>query len=169
MPNTIGEKTDSFIHHFKTWLRTERKIKLIVGGNILLLIIYLLFFIPSNEEYSEEVEQEVEVAKRMCIKSTGWAIKNKGQLNAFTKSLKGKVKLDDQDVTFKHIEYPRAELTYTGIPHPKLLDDVTHDSASLVEYYCIFKDPRGRSENFTGNYYYDYDNKRWVDNVGFRK
>lgn len=167
MPEFIDDKIETRLVAFWNWVKSEQKVKIVLGGIILFHILYLIFFTPDKAKYNEVVSREIELAKRMCINSRDWALENEDNLRPMDKSLKGKIKVDGKDVELKYVEYPYAERVYTGKPHPRGLNDIYSARSTLLEYYCIFRDPRGRAENISGNYYYDYNKGIWVDNVGF--
>lgn len=141
----------------KSYIKSVPKSKKIFATFVVLAILIMVFYRPHGAEYAAEVDKEIVIAQRMCEKSREWALSNLSRLKMDESTLKH-IKINGQEVKFKHIKHPKVLFFHDGFVHPN----------AQVELFCQIKDPRTDFMRGTNEYFYDYRRAKWVSNTRTR-
>mgnify|MGYP000388969197 CR=1 FL=1 len=135
-------------------LKNESNFKLGVAAVVLITILFLTFYTPHDEEYMEEVEKELILAKKICENSRNVVLSQPKRLKLSHNKLDD-IKVNGKRVELKHVEYPRVLFFHTGFKHTNAGN----------ELFCQISDPRGTSKD----YFYDYEYRVWKNNTRTRR
>ncbi|MCB1652350.1 MAG: hypothetical protein KDI46_09895 [Alphaproteobacteria bacterium] len=134
-------------------------VKLWGAGILILVVIYFAFFSGRGKEYHQHVEGELLLARMICEESQGWVLANRERLKIGKADLRT-FKLRGETVALKHVKYPEILFLDTGVR------GANADSPEVWQnFVCEVSDPRSHSTHF----YYDYQKRRWIDKVRFRR
>ena len=135
-------------------LKRESKVKLAIGAGIILTIAVLALHDPYDEEYMQEVEKELVIAKAICENSLDYVMRHSKKLKLGHNKLDN-IKVNGKLMKLEHVKYPEVLFFHTGFKHPNAGN----------ELYCSFSDPRSSSQDF----FYNYEYKTWVKNMRSRR
>ena len=135
-------------------LKYESRFKIIVAGAIVLGVLFLFLYNPYDEEYFEEVEKEIVLAKKICENSRNFILSHQKRLTLDNNVLRD-IKVNGKKVELEHVKYPKVLFFHTGYGH----------KGAHNELYCSFSDPRKSSMT----YYFEYERSMWVPRTRTRR
>ena len=135
-------------------LKHESNFKLFIAGTIVLIILVIAFNDPYDEEYLQEVERELIIAKNICESSVNYVAKHSKKLKLGNNVL-DKIPVNGKIYKLEHVDYPKVLFFHTGYKHKNAGN----------ELYCSSSDPRGSSKDF----FFDYEYRRWVKQMRMRR
>ena len=144
----------------KQWFKEQSNSKLIFAALIIIGVIYVAFGFGYDAEYHEEVEIEKRWAQAICENSYEWVMADTQRLKLGKSDLRN-VKVNGRKVKLEHIQYPEVLFLDSGISKITIKGG---GGATAEDLFCTFKDPRG-----SGEYFYNYENRQWVDKARFRR
>ncbi len=135
-------------------IKYESNFKLVIAGLVVLGVVFMIFYNPYDEDYMQEVEKEIIVAKKLCENSREYILRNVNRLK-LSDNVLDNIKVDGKLVKFEHLKHPQVLFFHTGYGHKNAGN----------ELFCNFSDPRDKSKD----YFYDYDIGSWVNRMRTRR
>ncbi len=152
----MARRRQRFFTEIKDWVDEQSKGKLLMTALIIAGIVYIIFGFGYGADYHDQVNRELELAKRICEESNRYVMSNPNRLK-HGKSELDKFPLDGEEVKLEFVKYPQVIFLRSGFNNL--------DSRQAAEdIYCFYEDPRDSSADF----FYNYKRKIWKNKVRFR-
>lgn len=145
------------LENFQIWLKEQSKGTFIFAALILVIALYLGFKTPQGSAYNQQVSEELNLAVALCENSIGYVMSDPKRLKHGKSDLQN-LKLNGQKVELEYVRYPQILFLDSGIRN------ITREKTAR-DIYCYVKDPRSSG----AEYYFNYETRRWVDRVRFRR
>ena len=142
----------------KIWFKEQSNFKLAIAAIIFIALCYVLFGWKYDKEYNKEVISEIRLAQNICENSLKWVSENTKRLKMGHSDLRN-IKINGKKVELEHVKYPEVIFLDSGIRM------IQKNKKTATDLYCVVSDPRSSGTN----YYYNYENRLWVNKVRFRR
>ena len=142
----------------RIWFKEQSSNSLFFAVFVIVAIIYVGFGFGYDKDYHKNVIAELRLAQKICENSLNWVQADPKRLKMGQSDLKN-IKVKGKKIELKHVKYPSVVFLDSGIRK------INDRRATATDLYCVLKDPRSGG----AEYYFNYDQRRWVDRVRFHR